>query len=484
MNTDSTNFNQLKRARRLLGALLLIITLTLTTSTRATESVVWQENFEGGFPTEWSVSGGTWEVGIPTVVGPPAAHEGIRSAATVIGGNYSDGVSTRFQREAFTVPPASEYSRLRFWHWYSFSCDDYGEVQIKVGTNDWKSLGSQYSGTSGGVWSPATPTDLTAYAGQTVQIAFYFFSQNSGCNGGAVDVSSGWYVDDICLVSGILSARITTPGGSPGSSLALTTNEESFITFTASATETNAQSNLRYNLGQRPPNGASINPVTGVFTWTPTEAQGPATYVIPVNIVDIGNAGWMACTFATIAVNEVNKAPIFMERNRTIGEGQFGSWSLCGTDADIPANPLTYMKLSGPTNFMVTPSGQATWFPAQMGSYSVTVKVTDNNPRAVNATQLSATNSFNVTVVPTNSLYLYSLKMQRVSQDSFDFTIMDGRVGSNYVLQCAPAIFDCPPTNHWQDITSVHATTMPFTFGYTVPNFATSTNRFYRLRTQ
>jgi hypothetical protein len=65
-----------------------------------------------------------------------------------------------------------------------------------------------------------------------------------------------------------------------------------------------------------------------------------------------------------------------------------------------------------------------------------------------------------------------------------EFTILDGRVGSNYVLQCAPNLVDCPPTNHWQDIMDVQATSTQFTFSYTDPQFGVTTNRFYRLRTQ
>ena len=36
------------------------------------------------------------------------------------------------------------------------------------------------------------------------------------------------------------------------------------------------------------PTGASIDPVTGQFTWTPTETQGPGVYPVTVYVNDDG----------------------------------------------------------------------------------------------------------------------------------------------------------------------------------------------------
>jgi len=61
-------------------------------------------------------------------------------------------------------------------------------VQIKVDGGSWEAISPSYSGTSGGVWTRPY-IDLTPYAGQSVQIAFYF---SSGFYTGI-----GWYIDDI-----------------------------------------------------------------------------------------------------------------------------------------------------------------------------------------------------------------------------------------------------------------------------------------------
>ncbi|HMJ64130.1 MAG TPA: lamin tail domain-containing protein, partial [Candidatus Binatia bacterium] len=69
-----------------------------------------------------------------------------------------------------------------------------------------------------------------------------------------------------------------------------TVNEGSTLAFTATATDsdTPAQS-LSYSLDAGAPVGASINPTTGAFTWTPTESQGPSTNAITVRVTDNGS---------------------------------------------------------------------------------------------------------------------------------------------------------------------------------------------------
>jgi hypothetical protein len=63
-------------------------------------------------------------------------------------------------------------------------------------------------------------------------------------------------------------------------------DEGVLLTFTASATDTDLPANtLTYGLINGPV-GASIDPGTGVFTWTPTETQGPGSYNFTVQVSD------------------------------------------------------------------------------------------------------------------------------------------------------------------------------------------------------
>ncbi|MFH1841731.1 MAG: hypothetical protein ABIF77_00855, partial [bacterium] len=107
-------------------------------------------------------------------------------------------MDSRLVSPPFVVPGADQSPRLRFWHWYSFSTSDLGEVHIMKKGGSWEVLYSDFTATSSRVWS-CPSLDLIAYADTTVQIAFDFHSQ---IYGNTTDISSGWYIDDIEIVTG------------------------------------------------------------------------------------------------------------------------------------------------------------------------------------------------------------------------------------------------------------------------------------------
>jgi hypothetical protein len=150
-------------------------------------------------PNRWTADHGIWEIGVPTS-GPGSAYDGSNCLATILAGNYTDDRNSRVSSQPFVVPAANLSPKLRFHHWWSFACGDYGQVQISTNNGvTWINLSGQYTATSSGVWANPQALDLTPYAGQTVRLGFYFYATSSGCN---YTVSSGWYVDDV-LVSAI-----------------------------------------------------------------------------------------------------------------------------------------------------------------------------------------------------------------------------------------------------------------------------------------
>jgi hypothetical protein len=76
-------------------------------------------------------------------------------------------------------------------------------------------------------------------------------------------------------VIGPISSRDVTPG--------------TMTTFTVTATDPDAGQTLAYSLDPGAPSGASINPTTGVFTWTPTASQAGQSVSITVRVTDNGN---------------------------------------------------------------------------------------------------------------------------------------------------------------------------------------------------
>ena len=66
-------------------------------------------------------------------------------------------------------------------------------------------------------------------------------------------------------------------------------DEGSTLSFTATATDDDTPANtLTFSLGAGAPAGASIDPETGEFTWTPGEDQGPGEYEITIIVTDDG----------------------------------------------------------------------------------------------------------------------------------------------------------------------------------------------------
>jgi hypothetical protein len=187
---------------------VITVCLSIPGVTRA-QTVLWSENFDdGNGNNRWAADAGVWQIGSPTI-GPSTnsagyrTHSGPDCATTGLTANYPAGANSRlFRIQSFTVPAASQFPRLRFWHWFSFGStpyvSSYGVVEVRVGTGSWSEVSPRYYG-SGGDWSYSS-VDLSAYAGQTVQVAFQIVAPYDG-NGNS-GVGPGWYVDDIALLSG------------------------------------------------------------------------------------------------------------------------------------------------------------------------------------------------------------------------------------------------------------------------------------------
>jgi hypothetical protein len=76
------------------------------------------------------------------------------------------------------------------------------------------------------------------------------------------------------------------------------------LTAAAQASDPDIPGNiLTFSLEAGAPTGASIDAVTGVFSWTPTGAQAPSTNTITVRVTDNGSPSFSATTSFTAIVN-------------------------------------------------------------------------------------------------------------------------------------------------------------------------------------
>src|SRR5207253_800737 len=90
-----------------------------------------------------------------------------------------------------------------------------------------------------------------------------------------------------------------------------TVDEGILLTFTAIATDADLPAQrLTYSLGAGAPVGAAVDPTNGVFTWTPTEAQGPSTNLVTIRVIDNGSPALGDVQTFAIIVKEVNSPPV------------------------------------------------------------------------------------------------------------------------------------------------------------------------------
>jgi len=180
--------------------------------------------------------------------------------------------------------------------------------------------------------------------------------------------------------------------------------ELSTLSFTATASDAESPAAITFSLASGAPSGAQIGLVNGIFTWTPSEAQGPGVYPIRVLVHDHGTPSMSATQSFTVTVFETNSAPTLGTiANRTVNESALVSFTAVGADPDLPANALTYSLEAGTATGAVinASSGAFSWTPNEAqgpGIYPMQVIVRDNATPSLNATQ-----SFTITVDEVNS---------------------------------------------------------------------------------
>jgi hypothetical protein len=157
-------------------------------------------------------------------------------------------------------------------------------------------------------------------------------------------------------------------------------------------------SSLNYQFADAPA-GAAIDG-NGVITWTPSETQSSSTNVLVTVVTRTVSPAVSATNRFTVAVQEVNSPPILPSQGDKILIGQTTLVvTNTATDADISGVPLSYQLLTAPAGASVDGQGVITWTPSvvQLPSRNpFIISATDSDPPAINATHLSATNSFTV----------------------------------------------------------------------------------------
>lgn len=182
-------------------------------------------------------------------------------------------------------------------------------------------------------------------------------------------------------------------------------DELTLLSFTAQANDPNVPpQSLTFTLDVAPA-GAGIDSLTGDFTWTPTESQGPGIYPITIRVIDNGIPSHLD-DFETfnITVNEVNQFPVLAPiGNKIMDEMAELAFTATATDSDIPTDMLTFSLDPGaPLGASIHPTtGFFTWTPIESqgpGDYPITIRVADNGIPS----QLDDFETINITVNEVN----------------------------------------------------------------------------------
>ena len=163
----------------------------------------------------------------------------------------------------------------------------------------------------------------------------------------------------------------------------LTVAEETLLAFTARATDADEGQHITYSLSPDAPPSAAIDPQTGEFAWTPTEAEGPGVYSFAVRATDDGLPPRAGGERITVTVTEVNRPPVIGRiDDQVVNEGSLLVVNCVATDADRPLNRLAWSLENGPPGAAIDPAtGRFAWTPSEADGgqdFSVSVSVTDD----------------------------------------------------------------------------------------------------------
>src|SRR6202142_3881683 len=160
----------------------------------------------------------------------------------------------------------------------------------------------------------------------------------------------------------------------------------------------------------------------GIITWTPNQTQSPGTNVMTTVVTDNGVPPLSATNSFNVIVREVNVAPsLGVISSQIVNELTLLTVTNAATEPNIHSITTGYGLIAPPAGAGIDPNGVFTWTPAQNqspGTNTITTVVTNANPYDLVNPQLTATNSFTVTVFPPPRL-----QDIKISGNGFSFTL-------------------------------------------------------------
>ncbi len=162
----------------------------------------------------------------------------------------------------------------------------------------------------------------------------------------------------------------------------MSVNEGSTLTFAVTATDSNPNATLAFSLDSAPP-GATIDPNTGLFSWTPT--GGPESAQVTVRVADTSSPILNDTQTFTITVNEVsptatfvNSGPVVFGTPASVSfSNPFDPSSVATAAGFHYAYALDPSQLATATYANSSPNSSATFSFATAGNYTVYGRIID-----------------------------------------------------------------------------------------------------------
>jgi hypothetical protein len=179
-------------------------------------------------------------------------------------------------------------------------------------------------------------------------------------------------------------------------------NELTFVVF---ASDPDPTDTLTFSLDPGAPAGAWIDPVSGMFSWTPPVTDVDVTNTITVRVTDNGDPPLSATNAFTVIVRKKvpNSPPIVSPiANQIINAGATLMFECSAFDPDPIDNLVFSLDSGAPPDASIHPlTGVFIWRPSEAYANTtnlVTIRATDNGDPP-----MTDTASFSITVLPRNN---------------------------------------------------------------------------------
>jgi WD40 repeat protein len=207
----------------------------------------------------------------------------------------------------------------------------------------------------------------------------------------------------------------------------------SIINFTVLATDPN-DNILNYRLANAP-SGATIHPLTGEFTWIPTQT---GNFPVTIEVVETDGQPTNLKDREIITIY-VNDKPIILPiLPQTVGINR--PLTLVVNAIHAENHPLIYTLKNAPTGATIDPeTGQFTWTPDAEGDYEITVQVSENTDNLSSEATIKLTVSNNTPpeltpvendVIPLNRLFLLQVEAMDAQDNQLLYQLNEAPEGT------------------------------------------------------